>query len=506
MSTTAKLGRSSLLIAIALAGLSACNKTQDPGVAQAQGQPANPADGNLAPVDQAPAQTQQVASAPQAAYSQPDQAYAPAPVATDQNYSPDAGYDTASNGQPVYATQPPPPLPEYDQPPAPGDNYIWTPGYWSYGDEGYYWVPGVWVIAPYVDALWTPPYWGYSDGRYVWNAGYWGNYVGFYGGVNYGFGYTGRGYFGAYWNSGRVYYNRSVTNVNGGNVHNVYNYSVTVNNRSRVSYNGGRGGINARPLPAELAAARGTRMPPVSAQVQHAREASTNRAQFASANGGRPQIAAVPRPLATSYRAPAARPPAEATRPVTARPAPETRAQLQQPATRPGVAPENKGFETRVPENRVASQQVSGPESQRQEYRPVPAAPAAVAQNRPAPQQSQRPEERAAPEARPAAQQPALRPAPAERTQPLARPAPEPRPAPQPAARPAPEVRQAPQPAARPAPEARPAPQPAARPAPELRQAPQPAVRPAPEARPAQAARPAPPARPAPGQRPEEKK
>jgi WXXGXW repeat (2 copies) len=500
VSTTVKLGRSSLLIAIAFAGLSACNKTPDAGVAQVQGQPANPADGNLAPVDQAPPQNQPVASAPQAAYSQPDQAYAPAPVATDQNYTPDPGYDTASNAQPVYATQPPPPLPEYDQPPAPGDNYIWTPGYWSYGDEGYYWVPGAWVIAPYVDALWTPPYWGYSDGRYLWHTGYWGNYVGFYGGVNYGFGYTGRGYYGGYWNNGRVYYNRSVTNVNGGNVHNVYNYSVTVNNRSRVSYNGGRGGINVRPSPAELAAARGTRMPAVSAQVQQAREASTNRAQFASANGGRPQIAAAPRPLATSYRAPAARPPAEAIRPAAARPAPETRAQLQ-PTPRPGVAPENKGSETKAPENRVAPQPQ---QAQRPEYRPVPAAPAPVAQNRPAPQQSQRTEERTVPAARPAAQQPALRPAPTERTQPLARPAPEVRPTPQPAARPAPEARPAPQPAARPAPEARPAPQPAARPVPAARPAPQPAARPAPEARPAPAARPAP--KPAPAERPEEKK
>ena len=167
MSTIGDWGRTSFLIAIVFVGLSACNNEQDPGVAQAQSPPANPADGNLAPV-----QNQQVADAPQAVYSQPDQPYAPAPA--DRNYAPDAGantgaytnYDTASNGQPVYATQPPPPLPEYDQPPAPGDNYIWTPGYWSYGDAGYYWVPGAWVIAPYVDALWTPPYWGYTDGRY----------------------------------------------------------------------------------------------------------------------------------------------------------------------------------------------------------------------------------------------------------------------------------------------------------------------------------------------------
>ncbi|MGA2714847.1 MAG: hypothetical protein ABSG41_17235 [Bryobacteraceae bacterium] len=464
MSGIGKFGRSSFLIAIIFAGLSACNKTQDAGVAQVP--PANAADGNLAPVDQAPAadqspaQNQQVGSAPQAAYSQPDQPYAPAQ---------DTGYDTASNEQPVYATQPPPPLPEYDQPPCPGDNYIWTPGYWSYGDAGYYWVPGAWVIAPYVDALWTPPYWGYTGGRYLWHAGYWGPYVGFYGGINYGFGYTGRGYYGAYWNSGRVYYNRSFTNVNGGHVRNVYNYPAPANNRTSISYNGGQGGINARPIAAELAAARGPRVPPVSAQVQHAREASTNRAQFAAVNRGRPQTLAAARPLATSYSAPAARPPAEALRP-GGRP--------MQPAARPAGVPENRVVENRAPENRVAPQRLEPQQAQRPEYRPVPTAPA-VAQNRPAPQLSQRPEARVVPETRPAPQ-PAPRPAP----QPAPRPVPESRPAPQFAARPAPEARPSPQPAARPAPEARPAQQPAARSAPAARPAPQAAARPAPAGRP----------------------
>ena len=29
----------------------------------------------------------------------------------------------------------PPPLPVYDQPPIPGDGYIWTPGYWAWDDN-----------------------------------------------------------------------------------------------------------------------------------------------------------------------------------------------------------------------------------------------------------------------------------------------------------------------------------------------------------------------------------
>src|ERR1700712_1282062 len=65
----------------------------------------------------------------------------------------------------------PPAIPYYAQPLCPGDGYIWTPGYWAYGDDGYYWVEGAWVAAPYVGALWTPGYWGYGGGGYFWNPG-----------------------------------------------------------------------------------------------------------------------------------------------------------------------------------------------------------------------------------------------------------------------------------------------------------------------------------------------
>ncbi len=82
----------------------------------------------------------------------------------------------------------PPVLPVYVQPACPGDGYIWTPGYWAYGPAGYFWVPGTWVVAPEPGLLWTPGYWGWGGGVYVWHAGYWGPHIGFYGGVNYGYG------------------------------------------------------------------------------------------------------------------------------------------------------------------------------------------------------------------------------------------------------------------------------------------------------------------------------
>jgi len=190
----------------------------------------------------------------------------------------------------------PPVLPVYVQPPCPGDGYIWTPGYWAYGPDGYFWVPGTWVVAPEPGFLWTPGYWGWGGGAYIWHAGYWGPHIGFYGGVNYGFGYFGTGYEGGYWSGRTFFYNRSVNNVNITNVH-IYNKTV-INNVTvnRVSYNGGRGGINARPAHFEETAARERHIEATNMQMHHEHAASSNRAFLASVNHGRPAIAATARP------------------------------------------------------------------------------------------------------------------------------------------------------------------------------------------------------------------
>ena len=89
----------------------------------------------------------------------------------------------------------PPILPVYVQPELPDPGYIWTPGYWAWDPDAgdYYWVPGGLGAAAQVGVLWTPGYWGWSDGAYIFHDGYWGPTAGFYGGVNYGFGYTGAG-------------------------------------------------------------------------------------------------------------------------------------------------------------------------------------------------------------------------------------------------------------------------------------------------------------------------
>jgi hypothetical protein len=405
-----------------------------------------------------------------------------------------------------YSDQAPPPLPEYDQPEAPDPNYIWTPGYWGWSDGGYYWVPGAWCPPPYYGALWTPPYWGYYNHRYGFHRGYWGPHVGFYGGVDYGFGYIGIGYFGGYWRGHDFYYNRDVTHV-GDNIHNVYNHTVVYNNvtyngriQNRVSYNGGQGGINVRPRPSEMAALRETHAAPLPEQRQVAQAAAQNKQQFYSANHGKPAEIARAQPVGNVHAI--AAPPAavvheqqhaEQVRATMAAQHgnPATNEQRGAPAAQQRGAPaieqrgapaaqqqrgapmnEQRGAPTvqqrgvpameqhaapaqqhNMPEQRTAPQQQQHAVPQQQREMPQ--------QQRSMPQQqrSMPPRQRATPEQRVAPQQRAMpeRAAPA----PQQRPAPEQRSAP--AQRPAPEQRAAPQqhnaPAPRPAPQSRPAPQ-----------------------------------------------
>ena len=186
----------------------------------------------------------------------------------------------------------PPPLPVYEQPPLPAPGFIWTPGYWAYGDAGYYWVPGVWVHPPSVGLLWTPGYWGFEGGVYGWHGGYWGPHVGFYGGVNYGFGYGGVGFFGGEWRGGVFAYNRAVANFGGVHVTNVYEDRTviernTIVNEGHTSFNGGAG-IQAHASAAEMQAASEHHFDPTPRQAQHESFAAQDRSQLASVNHGNP--------------------------------------------------------------------------------------------------------------------------------------------------------------------------------------------------------------------------
>ena len=230
-------------------------------------------------------------------------------------------------------------MPQYNQPYATQPNMIWQPGYWGYGPYGYFWVPGTWVQAPQVGLLWTPGYWGWTNGQYGWYAGYWGQNVGYYGGINYGYGYYGSGYRGGRWNGNSFQYNRSVTNV-GGSLWSRNYYSdpgayVNQNNLPRTSYNGGAHGVTARPSQAQIAVERQRTYPMTSAQTAHVAVAQQNRNYLDSVNHGSPGQVSVPKPLAANNRPAgftAVKPqqPAAAAKPVQHAAAPQQRAAPQQ--------------------------------------------------------------------------------------------------------------------------------------------------------------------------------
>jgi hypothetical protein len=198
----------------------------------------------------------------------------------------------------VAITIAPPPLVVYEQPICPGDGYIWTPGYWAYDydDSDYFWVPGTWVLAPEVGFFWTPGYWGWGGDAFIFYDGYWGPEIGFYGGINYGFGYFGTGYVGGRWDNGHFFYNTTVNHVDVSVIHNVYNTRVNEPEVNRVSFNGGNGGINARPTAQEEAAAHARHIGPVAAQTEHVQAARSDPQQRFSTNHGAPSVAATPKP------------------------------------------------------------------------------------------------------------------------------------------------------------------------------------------------------------------
>ena len=284
----------------------------------------------------------------------------------------------------------PPVLPVYVQPICPAPNLMWTPGYWAYGPDGYFWVPGAWVPAPWVGALWTPPYWGWQGGAFLFHPGYWGPHVGFYGGVNYGFGYMGIGFAGGMWRGGSFAYNTGIMRVNTTVIHNTFVdntiiRNTTVINDRRVSFNGGPGGINHAMTPEERSFASERHTPATSFQTQHEQTARTDRMAYARANNGRPQNLVASRPLQMeSHPAPASARPGMENRPTG-------------PAnTVPGAHPNPQGA-------RPAPEMRPSPAESRPAARPAP-------QQRPEPQQRQAPAQHAAPQRQAPQQHPQERP------------------------------------------------------------------------------------------------
>lgn len=277
----------------------------------------------------------------------------------------------------------PPVLPTYTQPPCPVDGYLWTPGYWAYDqDGGYYWVPGVWVSPPRVGYLWTPGYWGYDGAVYVYHEGYWGRHIGFYGGVNYGYGYAGSGYVGGRWAGNSFQYNTAVVNVNNTVVHNTYINKTVVNNNVTVNNNSfnGPGGVTAKPQPQERAAEKENHIQPTADQITHRQVAVKDQSQFARNNNGHPATAAMNKVNGSrftpegnraqpSVRANAAANPAHNG---NAAPSADNSANSHSPARRTNVAAVNNGaarpagqYSSRVPRRQASAPREERPHRER---------------------------------------------------------------------------------------------------------------------------------------------
>lgn len=204
--------------------------------------------------------------------------------------------------------QAPPPLQDGEQPPCPQDGYLWTPGYWAWNAGGYFWVPGEWVLPPRVGVLWTPGYWEYLDKVYVFHRGYWATYVGYYGGINYGYGYFGSGFTGGRWSG------------------NVFSYDHAEYARAthrQVSYHGGAGGTSLAPTAQERALALEPHLGPTLPQ----RHSLTHAAGMPRPRPTPPQTVRTHMPTSTPER-----------QRVTATPAPLRQAPAPHPRTTPSRA------------------------------------------------------------------------------------------------------------------------------------------------------------------------
>ena len=128
------------------------------------------------------------------------------------------------------------------------------------------------------------------------------DHVGFYGGVDYGFGYVGDGYEGGRWDNGRffvqprrhqhqhTYASRSTAPSNGSGVNNRQRRTRT------VSFNGGPDGTTVKPTREEMQAERAKHVAPTRVQLENARSASHDQDFFFSNNKGKPRVAATEKP------------------------------------------------------------------------------------------------------------------------------------------------------------------------------------------------------------------
>ena len=257
---TIRIGLAAVVSAALVAGATGCKKTDTQTAVAAI--PANdPANVNMAAAG--PAHARGGKHLPARVLGASD---AETPTAEGESYPDAASYDAPAPPQDGMneADQAPPALPEYAQPAPVQAGTIWTPGYWQHGPGGFFWVQGAWVAPPYQGALWTPGYWAAAGPHYRFHPGFWGRHVGYYGGIPYGNGYTGHGYYGGYWNNGRFVYNQACNHIDPNVIRDVYVQPEPVAT-VRASF-AGPGGIVAPPIAAEMVALNEPHRPALAVQ------------------------------------------------------------------------------------------------------------------------------------------------------------------------------------------------------------------------------------------------
>jgi hypothetical protein len=84
-------------------------------------------------------------------------------------------YAGTAPGQVVYEqAPPPPPAPVAEVVVAcPGPEFVWLPGYYSYGPGGYFWISGRWALPPRHHSHYFAPHWEHGPRGYIWVGGAW---------------------------------------------------------------------------------------------------------------------------------------------------------------------------------------------------------------------------------------------------------------------------------------------------------------------------------------------
>ena len=81
-------------------------------------------------------------------------------------------YQAPPPGPVVVAPAPPPAPPVEVVTVAPGPDYYWMPGYWSWQGR-WLWVGGAWALRPRPGAVWIGGHWARHSRGYIWVGGRW---------------------------------------------------------------------------------------------------------------------------------------------------------------------------------------------------------------------------------------------------------------------------------------------------------------------------------------------